>query len=180
MIPLTQASRCWELVSTYISPFPFSKQHLETQNTNTAQHIEDMSSRLTLNLYILHVSSWIWVRDSGAHSLNGNEPRTHLWRGSGTQRGTHSTTLLAVTNEGQIYAFNIRACIDLLGWTSGDYCCVLTQPENATYCSSRDGSASADALTRWSPDMFLLLFFNGAISQTICNVLCNSHHQPMY
>lgn len=71
----------WELVSTYLPPFPFSKQHLETQNTDTAQNIEDMSGRLTLNLCILHVSSWIWVRDSGIRSLNGNEPRTHLRRG---------------------------------------------------------------------------------------------------
>lgn len=32
----------------------------------------------------------------------------------------------------------------------------------------------------WVPDMFLLLFLNGAISPTICNILYNLDHQPMY
>lgn len=107
--------------------FPLSEQHFRDPGHDERprpQRTENMSSRLTLDLCILHVSSWIWVRDSGIHCSNGNEPGTRLRQDPDAQRGA----LLAAANERQIYASNIGEDIDLFSWTTADYCRVTTQP----------------------------------------------------
>lgn len=112
--------------STYDSSFP--RSHCSLQNntgrsrnhwTSVPQYAENMSRRLTLNLFILHVSSWIWVRDSGAGCLNGNEPTLRA-RLQHAVRHTHSFVMLAVTNETEFCLKHVSECIDLFSQTAAD------------------------------------------------------------
>lgn len=113
----------------------------------TSVHV-NMSSLLTMILFIFHVSRRIWVRDSGIRCLNGNELRTCL--PAGLHRAARNMHVRVVSRDKR--ALNSRAYIDLFSRAAAaatDRRSVSARPENdAPYCRSQDDNTSAHTLTR--------------------------------